>query len=62
MNCPACGRWGPDDPDSGYSADDLCPDCAREGWVETANGDVLNELAERAGDDEPTVLRKPGAA
>lgn len=28
MTCPNCGRWSPADPETGYDADDLCPDCA----------------------------------
>ena len=27
MECNGCGRWSPDDPETGYSGD-LCPDCA----------------------------------
>lgn len=28
MTCPECRAWVPPDPDTGYDADDLCPDCA----------------------------------
>lgn len=27
MNCPNCGRYGAPDPETGYDADELCPDC-----------------------------------
>jgi hypothetical protein len=30
MNCPSCGRYGEPDRETGYNADELCPDCARE--------------------------------
>lgn len=27
MTCTNCGRYAPPDPETGYDADDLCPDC-----------------------------------
>lgn len=27
MECPRCGRWAPPDPETGYDADELCPEC-----------------------------------
>lgn len=27
MTCPECQRWAPPDPETGYDADELCPDC-----------------------------------
>jgi len=30
MTCPHCGRYGPPDPETGYDADELCPDCKQE--------------------------------
>jgi len=27
MICPRCSRYGPPDPETGYDADELCPDC-----------------------------------
>lgn len=28
MTCPNCGLYSPPDPETGYDADELCPDCA----------------------------------
>ena len=44
MICPACGRYAPPDPETGYDADDICPTCARDGWTIDARGDVVREL------------------
>lgn len=30
MTCPICGRWAPADRDTGYNADDVCPDCVQQ--------------------------------
>jgi len=30
MECDHCGRWGPDDPGTGYGAGGLCPACREE--------------------------------
>jgi hypothetical protein len=30
MTCPNCGRYAPPDAATGYDADELCPECARE--------------------------------
>ncbi len=29
MTCPCCGRYCPPDPETGYDADEMCPDCAK---------------------------------
>lgn len=52
MTCPSCGIWGPDDAETGYSGDDLCPDCARDGWVVASDGAVINERREEADEAE----------
>ena len=49
MTCPTCGAFAPGDPASGYDADELCPSCQQAGWVETAQGELVNE------NDEPIV-------
>ena len=46
MECPHCGCWAPDDPETGYSGPELCPSCQQAGWVETAQGELLNEHEE----------------
>lgn len=28
MECKFCGRYAPPDPETGYDADDCCPECA----------------------------------
>jgi len=28
VTCPNCGRYAPADAETGYDADELCPDCA----------------------------------
>ena len=28
MECQYCGRWSPADRETGYDADDVCPECA----------------------------------
>lgn len=33
MTCPVCGQWAPDDRETGYGADDICPRCQQEGWT-----------------------------
>lgn len=42
MTCRDCGRWAPDDPETGYSGD-VCPDC------EERNDEVL-EASEVSGE------------
>jgi len=32
MTCPECGCTAPADPQTGYDADDLCPDCKDKSW------------------------------
>ena len=27
MTCTDCGRYAPPDPETGYDADEVCPDC-----------------------------------
>ena len=41
--CRDCGRTAPADPDSGYDADDLCPDCEQ-----AIADDLADELIEWA--------------
>ena len=51
MTCPCCGRYAPPDPETGYDVDEACPSCAREGWVETGDGEYVNER--HAAEPEP---------
>ena len=43
MTCPVCNAWAPDDPETGYGADGLCPGCQAAGWVETGDGEYVND-------------------
>ena len=39
MECTGCGRYSPPDPETGYDADALCPDCqANEDNDDAAEG------------------------
>lgn len=49
MICDCCGRDVEENAETGYSASGICPDCRDAGWIETADGDVVNELE----DDRP---------
>ena len=44
MTCDRCGRYAQPDPDTGYDADVLCPDCQR---IEDTEDDAQHE-----GDDD----------
>jgi hypothetical protein len=55
-SCEVCGRYDADDDATGYSASDICPDCAEEGWVLTYDGRIVNEH-----DDEPEQREAPRA-
>ena len=46
FHCKDCGRTAPADPDSGYDADELCPDCRQA--EEERTGQDLDTLAEDA--------------
>ena len=46
MECPMCGCWAPDDPETGYGADSLCPSCQADGFTETAQGELVNDQDE----------------
>lgn len=39
MTCPGCGRWAAADPETGYDADDYCPECKRRGLDEEGDDD-----------------------
>lgn len=43
MSCPVCGRDDDPDPDTGYHGSDLCPDCQADGFIETADGSIVQE-------------------
>jgi hypothetical protein len=43
MECPSCGAWSPPDPETGYDADDLCPDCAEREANEEENDNDEND-------------------
>lgn len=38
--CHVCGVDGPGDPETGYSGDPICPECAAAGWTMGADGPV----------------------
>lgn len=44
MTCPNCGREGADDPETGYSADELCPTCKADGWDIDNDGNLFHEV------------------
>lgn len=46
MRCPVCGVEYDDDDNEGYHASDICPLCAHAGWIDTADGSVINERDE----------------
>ena len=46
MRCPVCGVEYDDDDNEGYHASDICPLCAHAGWIDTADGSVVNERDE----------------
>ena len=48
MTCKGCARWSPPDPDTGYDADDLCPECEEEWDL----GDYADDDADMANDIE----------
>jgi hypothetical protein len=43
VSCQVCGAFDPGDDATGYHADDICPDCADEGYVLTFDGRIVNE-------------------
>ena len=43
MSCPVCGREAPPDPETGYDAADVCPDCAQQGWTYANDGTLIND-------------------
>jgi hypothetical protein len=51
VNCPNCGRYGEPDRETGYDADELCPDCARE-ERDCARDDAADAKRELALDDD----------
>ena len=59
MTCPVCGCWSPDDSETGYGADELCPSCKAEGFTVTANGDIIQDRDLEAEDvDEFDQVRR----
>ena len=42
MTCPVCGCWSPDDSETGYGADELCPSCKDDGFMITADGHIVH--------------------
>ena len=55
MSCPVCGAYDAGDDATGYHADDICPDCAEDGYVLTYDGRIVNEH------DEDEDERTPAA-
>jgi hypothetical protein len=43
MYCLACGAWSEGDLDTGYDADDICPECANMGWYLDEDGHAEND-------------------
>ena len=41
MECKYCGRFAPADIETGYDADDVCPDCAEESERERGDDDGM---------------------
>lgn len=59
MNCPICHRYAPDDPETGYNVDDVCPDCSAQGWTLDARGNVVNVNEEREREQYVAALTDP---
>lgn len=54
MNCPACGAWGPADPETGYDADELCPNCRTVEQIEEGDVQVCDRCRSLAPEVFPT--------
>ena len=48
MTCLSCGAWAPADASTGYDADVICPQCSREGWELTTDGQLLHPDDDRS--------------
>lgn len=64
MECPACGRYAPPDPDTGYDADDICGECSRDGFTIDAEGHVVKDeprekFPKPESDEEPESTECP---
>lgn len=52
MTCPICQRWSRADPETGYDADDICPDCRDEGYYLDRQGHIQIDGMEDLDDDQ----------
>ncbi len=50
MTCPHCGRYGNPDPETGYDADEPCPDCKCEEAECASNEDRDDRFGDAASD------------